>query len=97
MKTDIPDDMAFKVLASGAAIAAGLAVRQGLEKGWERVSGRKPPRNPGSPLTDWREAMIWAAATGIAVGVGRVLGRRLLTTGWRRFRGRLPVGGVLER
>lgn len=90
MDTDIPQDLTFKVLASGAAIVAGLLVRQGLEAGWSAARGQDPPKNPASPLTDWGEALTWAAAVGLAVGVGRVLGRRAVAEVWSRELHRLP-------
>lgn len=86
----IPQEMAFKLLASAAAITTGALVRQGLEKSWSSIRGHKPPENPASPLTSWSEALTWAAAVGLAVGVGRLVGRRVFVEGWSRKVGHFP-------
>lgn len=90
MDTKIPQDLTFKLLASGAAIVTGALVRQGLEAGWSAARGQDPPENPASPLTSWAEALTWAAAVGLAMGLGRVVGRRAFVAAWKRKVGHLP-------
>lgn len=84
------EEILWTVVATGTAIAAGVAIRRGLAFGWERATGNEPPKNPASPLTDWREAAGWMLTVGAAVGAGRLLARRAAAAGWQRTTGRFP-------
>lgn len=84
------EDILWSVVATGMAVLAGVAVRRGLAFGWERATGKEPPKNPASPDTDWREAASWMLSVGAAVGVGRLLGRRVAAAGWTRTTGGFP-------
>lgn len=70
-------DGAFGVPSALAAVAAGVVTRKLLTSVWTSVTGREPPKNPADPAVDWQEALTWAAATGVGVGVGRVVARRV--------------------
>jgi len=72
---EIVDD----VLAGLVVVAAGTLVRAGLSKLWERQAKRPPPRNPADPGVAWGEALMWASAVGVAVGITRLVTRRALT------------------
>lgn len=68
---------AFRALSTAAAIGAGIVTRNVLARVWSNATGEEPPNNPADPSVGWQQALTWAAATGVAVGVGRVVGRRL--------------------
>lgn len=76
---DHDDDQgtAYRALSTAAAIGAGIVTRNVLTRVWSDATGEEPPQNPADPSVGWRDALTWAAATGVAVGVGRVVGRRL--------------------
>ncbi|MEQ8848185.1 DUF4235 domain-containing protein [Botrimarina sp.] len=86
-----PDDAAAQIesppeslLVTGAAIAAGVATRKGLKAVWKRVAGVEPPDSPTKAGVTWRDALIWGAAVGAAVGVARVIGQRTTHVATRR-------------
>jgi hypothetical protein len=81
---------AWTIVAAGSAALAGLAARQVLERGWRAVRKAPPPENPADPRVEWRDALLWAGATGLVVGIGRVLARRGAVAAWRRITGRMP-------
>ncbi|MBZ9539311.1 DUF4235 domain-containing protein, partial [Modicisalibacter tunisiensis] len=66
----------WSLISAGTAIAAGIAVRNGTRKVYERKVG-KAPLDPYERDVRWRDALVWGAASGILVGVARVAGRRL--------------------
>ena len=81
----------YNLLAAGAAILAARIVRSGLEKGWERINKDVAPENPADPETSWKEAIVWSVATGVAVGVARMLAQRGAAAGWSRVMGYNPT------
>lgn len=82
----------WKLAAGGAAVVAGIAVRNVLMAVWRSVMKNDPPNNPADPATSWGEAVAWTAATGLAVGVARMVASRGAAAGWQRYTGTLPPG-----
>ena len=82
----------WKLAATGAAIIAGIAVRNLLMSTWRAVMKHEPPNNPADPATSWGEAVAWTAATGLAVGVARMVASRGAAAGWQKATGKLPPG-----
>jgi hypothetical protein len=75
---DLPEAVE-DLFAGFAVVAAGTLVRSALGKLWERGAKRPPPRNPAAHGVSWGEALAWASAVGVAVGITRVITRRALT------------------
>jgi hypothetical protein len=82
----------WKLAATGAAVVAGMAVRSVLMSLWRSVMKTEPPNNPADPATGWGEAVAWTAATGLAIGVARMVASRGAAAGWQRYTGTLPPG-----
>ncbi len=82
----------WKIFGGVSAILAGIAVRKVLTTVWTKVTGRTPPTNPVSPGTSWPEALSWAAASGVAMGVARMLATRQAARTWAKASGSLPPG-----
>jgi hypothetical protein len=82
----------WKLAATGAAVVAGMAVRSALMSLWRAVMKNDPPNNPADPATSWGEAIAWTAATGMAIGVARMVASRGAAAGWQRYTGTLPPG-----
>lgn len=74
------------ILATAAAIAVGVATRNALKIIWQKAAGNEPPLHPTREGVSWSDAIIWAASMGATVGVSRVLARRSVTAGVRRWR-----------
>jgi hypothetical protein len=77
-------------------IATGVAVRKAsmvvLDKVWRKTKHTEPPADPASPGTPWAEALSWAAASGIAVGVGRLVTTKGVATAKMKLTGKAPEG-----
>jgi hypothetical protein len=52
--------------------------------------------DPSSARFSWPDAVVWAAAAGVGLGIAKVLSSRVATVGWEVATGTLPPG-VEER
>lgn len=94
----LPEDMRsrpveramWRVTAVAATVLAAVAGRAALQKGWTLVTSREPPLNPAAPDTDLRDALLFTAATGAAVGVARMGARRGAAEAWKAAMGEFP-------
>ena len=82
----------WKVVGVATGLAAAKATRKALDVGWRKTRGGEPPRNPASRETDWSEAVAWAVASGIALGLARLLAARGTAKLWEKATGSLPPG-----
>ena len=77
-------------------IATGIVVRkismQLLDKVWRKTKHTEPPADPASPGTPWLEALTWAAASGVAVGVSRLVTTKAAATAKLKLTGKTPEG-----
>jgi hypothetical protein len=81
---------AWTLVAAASGAIAALASNQLLRRGWSAWRKEPPPENPASPDVSWRDALIWAGATGLVVGVGRMIAKRGAAAGWRKVTGEEP-------
>jgi hypothetical protein len=88
----VDGERAWHLVALASAGLAAVAVRNLLEVGWEWVKAEEPPQNPAARSTGWPEALAWTAASGIAIGLARLLAQRGAAAGWKKVRGRYPKG-----
>lgn len=77
-------------------IGTGLAVRKlsekGLNKVWRKTRHSEPPADPASPGTPWAEALSYAVASGVAIGVARLVATRGAATAKMKLTGKAPEG-----
>ena len=78
------------LLATGAAIVAGIAARNSLESGYKKVKDKEPPGDPSHTGTGWGSALVWAALTGLVVELSRLLAREGTAQAWERVTGKQP-------
>jgi uncharacterized protein DUF4235 len=48
--------------------------------------------DPTSSRFSWPDAVVWAAAAGVGLGIAKVLSARVATVGWEVATGTLPPG-----
>jgi hypothetical protein len=82
----------WRLIGAGSALAAGVAAARVLDIIWATATGRKPPSTPESPDIAQREAMLWAALSGMAIGVAKTYATRRAARYWLRSTGELPPG-----
>jgi hypothetical protein len=84
--------LSWKLFATVSAAAAGIATRKALTATFRKTTGRPPPANPEAPSTSWQEALGWAAASGAAMGLARMLATRKAAVVYQKSTGHLPAG-----
>ena len=88
----------WKLLNTGAALVAGMLTAKALDATWKTATGHKPPNKPEHPDLGGREALFWAALSGMAIGVMKDVreppGRDLLGQVDRRLPPGMPARGL---
>ena len=82
---------AYTLLGLAATVAATIAARKAMTATWKLSTGKQPPSNPEHPDVSMGEALAWAVASGVAVGVARMLATRKAAEYYRRSTGHLPA------
>lgn len=81
-----------KLIGIGTGIAVRKISEKGLTKVWQRTKHTDPPADPASPGTPWPEALSYAVASGIAIGVARLVATKGAATAKMKLTGRVPEG-----
>ena len=66
--------------------------RKSLTNAWQAATGKNPPANPADPDVDLWEAVLWAAVSGTAVQLARMLATRRAANYYAKSTGHLPPG-----
>ena len=90
------DKLGWKLMGGASAAAAATVTRKAAEKIYHAGTGEAPPEHPSAPHVPLRQALLWAALSGIAVGLVRLLVERTAAAAWVRARGELPPGLAAE-
>lgn len=85
-------DLVWKVTAMAAGTAAAAVTRRALQGMWRGTKGGEPPTNPAARRTSWPEALSWAAASGVALAVSRLVAQRGAAAAWKAKTGSNPPG-----
>jgi len=72
----------WKALTIGLGAFSGFATQRFLEVIWRALRGSEPPKVPADRSAPWRDALSWAVATGVGVGVARLLAVRSAAAVW---------------
>ena len=86
------EDHLFALSTMAAAAVATATVTQLTDRGWQLAFGKHPPDNPAASDVSWGEALLYATATGLLIGVGRMVAKRLATAGLESRLGHRPRG-----
>jgi hypothetical protein len=81
-----------KLIGIGTGIVVRKLSDKALGKVWQKTKHTAPPADPASPGTPWAEALSWAAASGVAMAVARLLATRGAATAKMKVTGRAPEG-----
>jgi hypothetical protein len=80
----------YTVMGLVATLGATMIARKVMTATWKLSTGKHPPSNPEHPDVSMGEAVAWAVASGVAVGVARMLAGRKAADYYRRSTGQLP-------
>ena len=81
--------LVWKLVGTGSAVLAGIVANKVVTEAWRR-SGRDVEIDPNNPDVPLGQAIAFAAAVGLAVGVARVFATRQAATYYRKAAGHLP-------
>ena len=73
-----------------SAIAGATVAKKALNAGWKAATGKEPPANPADPDVEMWEAVAWAAISGTAVALARMLASRRVANYFVKSTGHLP-------
>jgi len=82
---------AYTLLGLAATVGATIVARKAMSATWKISTGKEPPSNPEHPDVSMAEAVTWAIASGVAVGLARMLAGRKAADYYRRSTGHLPA------
>ena len=81
--------LVWRVLGTGSAILAGIVANKLVQTIWKKA-GRDEVLDPRDPRTPARDAILFAALTGLAVGAARTLATRKAAAYYAKSAGHLP-------
>ena len=82
----------WSIFSLVAALFGATVAHKSLTKAWQGATGKNPPANPADPDVDLWEALLWAAVSGTAVQIARMLATRKAANYYAKSTGRLPPG-----
>jgi Protein of unknown function (DUF4235) len=81
----------WSVYGLGATVLATIVARKAMTVSWKAATGKPPPQNPAHPDVSLAEAVVWSTASGVAVGLARMIASRKAADYYRRSTGHLPA------
>ncbi len=82
----------WKLFATVVGIGSAVLARRLLERYWNKRRGRATPGNTANADTQWHDAALFASASGLAVGLARMVADRAAAEAWRKAKGSYPPG-----
>ncbi len=79
-------------MGGAAGAAAGAAASKAVTVAYKKIRKADPPTSPAHPDTTWADAISWAVASGVAIGIGRLTAERVAARWWVKTTGSLPPG-----
>ncbi|MBA3342183.1 MAG: DUF4235 domain-containing protein [Gemmatimonadaceae bacterium] len=81
---------AWMIVGAGAAMVASTLIERSLAAGWRAATSDDPPYGLKTRDAGWRHALLWAAASALALGLGEAFARQGAAVGWERLTGKEP-------
>jgi hypothetical protein len=80
----------WRILGTGSAVLAGMGASKVVDQIWKRAGqgNRVDPRNPEVPF---RQALAYAALTGLVAGTARTMATRRAAAYYEHSAGHLPA------
>ena len=85
----------WKLVSTITGMLVALLVRKSTRTAYRAIRKDKAT-TPFDPTNTWPDALLWAAAAGIGLGIGKVVSARVAFVGWKAVTGTLPPGAVEE-
>ncbi|CAN5149690.1 hypothetical protein BH18ACT9_BH18ACT9_19340 [soil metagenome] len=85
------DSKMWSLMGLAATVVATVVARKAMTTTWKVATGKTPPVNAAHPDVSVGEAVAWAAVSGVAVGLARMLASRKAAEYYRKSTGHLPA------
>jgi hypothetical protein len=89
-------ELGWKATSYGLGALAGLVSHRALEAIWKRLRHTSQPPMPADRRSSWVEALSWAVATGVGMGVSRLLAIRTAAVVWEAATHEVPPEAALQ-
>jgi hypothetical protein len=99
MPDTIGRERLWKVVSTITGMLGALLARKLIRAAYRAIRNDDAPATPFDPTSarfSWPDALLWAAAAGIGLGIAKVLTARAAALGWKAATGTLPPGAVEE-
>lgn len=73
----------WKWLAMAGSVAVMTGLKTGVGKGYQKITGKKPPENPAEEGVQIKDAIIWTIVVSVVGGVGKLLFDTLMAHKWK--------------
>jgi hypothetical protein len=83
---DISRKLLWNLYAGAVGAATAVLATKALQGLWRMATGDEPPE-PTDPSTPGREAIAWAAASAVGIGVATVMANRFAAIQWEKAMG----------
>ncbi len=83
---NVSQRLLWNLYAGAVGALSALIAQKAVRGAWKLATGDEPP-DPNDPATPISEAVIWAVAGGIGIGVAQLLTNRLAATQWEKAMG----------
>ena len=100
----VPDmigrDRMWKVVSTITGMVAALLARNLIRAAYRVIRNDTDPSTPFDPADarfSWPDALLWAAAAGIGLGIAKVVSARVAGLGWEVATGTRPPGSEDEQ
>jgi hypothetical protein len=78
--------MLWNIYAGVVGALTAIVAQKAVRGAWKLATGDEPP-DPNDPATPLSEALTWALAGGIGIGVTQMLVNRFAANHWERLMG----------
>lgn len=87
----VTEKVLWQIYAGALGAVSTIAARKLITKAWEVATGDEPP-DPNDPETPLVQAIIWALASGVGVGMTQLAMNRYMQRHWRLNMGQKAPG-----
>jgi hypothetical protein len=89
-------ELGWRATSYGAGALAGLITHRALETAWKGLRHASQPPVPADRRASWVEALSWAVATGVGMGISRLLAVRTAAVVWEATTHEPPPDPALD-
>ena len=82
----------WRMVSTASGVLGAVVAKRLMRVGYQAVRKDKTPFDPRSARFSWTDAVLWAAAAGVGLGIAKVLSARVAAAGWKFFTGERPPG-----